>query len=644
MAYSTDRLILFDKDDNPLGDIGPDELFVGLPMFERINGEHTLTITTCRKIAVGTRVLTQDGTGKWHEWVVNKPDELHDKGEHAIGTYGCIWSLQYDLTGVHASEHAEPGMGSACSGSAALACALDGQGRWGVGTVDVPDVAAGLGCVMIADSGWERIDKVATAWKGEIDAEIEVDATGVTSRSVSLRTHIGPTAITRRFDWGEDLANIRRVAEPGPYYCRVVPYGRGQTEYAEDDETTFEWPIDITEETEHGEDYIQDDESALVFRVPDATAEDGWHYPTKIVHYDTDDPEILLAMAEEDKTNHTRPKVTYEGDVVQLEQAGMDPKGIVLGEEIQCADRGFNPDAALRVQARVVEWTVDLLAPRRNTHLVLGDYLQGVGSMLSRAISDALGPMRQSLGEIRAGGAIVYLETLVDQLNAEINAMGGYFYAVPGIGARTYDRQVSDPAVGAEATKVVEMRGGAIRFADSRTPSGDWDWETLIVSGHIAAGLVTTVQITAGTIQSADHSFFIDLDNNVVSIGASASIGDTTVGEIVQDVEDAKQMAEDVPIIGLTSTNGMVFKRNLGISTTIRVTIFTPGGNITDATTLHERFGAGAYLEWGWRDVKTGAEHVILVTDPRIGENGFTLTVSPRDIDTQAAITCSRNY
>ena len=52
----------------------------------------------------------------------------------------------------------------------------------------------------------------------------------------------------------------------------------------------------------------------------------------------------------------------------------------------------------------------------------------------------------------------------------------------------------------------------------------------------------------------------------------------------------------------------------------------------------------GAYLEWGWRDVVTDADHVLISTDPRIGNGGFTLTVDPDDIDTQAVITCSLNY
>lgn len=133
--------------------------------------------------------------------------------------------------------------------------------------------------------------------------------------------------------------------------------------------------------------------------------------------------------------------------------------------------------------------------------------------------------------------------------------------------------------------------------------------------------------------------------------GSKVTIGGRPLSSLLADVAQASsdaalavQAAADVPIVTLSSTNGTVFKRNLGVSTTIVATIFTPGGRIDDVNELHRRFGAGAYLEWGWRDVVTDADHVLTVSDPRISHGGFRLTVTPEDIDTQAVITCSLNY
>jgi hypothetical protein len=126
--------------------------------------------------------------------------------------------------------------------------------------------------------------------------------------------------------------------------------------------------------------------------------------------------------------------------------------------------------------------------------------------------------------------------------------------------------------------------------------------------------------------------------------GSYVEFGSTSLSDLLADVQSAVQTANDVPIVTLSSTNGTVFKRSVGVSTTLVATVFTPGGRIDNATELHRRFGNGAYLEWGWRDVVTDASHVLLSSDTRIGNGGFTLTVGPDDIDSQAVITCSLNY
>ena len=545
MAYATDRVILFDRDASFACELSPSDVF-GRVRVEEINGEHELTLITTRVLTEGTRVLTQDGTGKWREHVIYKPDRAHQKGENAIGTYTCIWSLQYDLMSVYADEHAEPGMGSQCTGMVALQAALDGQTRWSAGLSDVSAVAAGQGCVMIGVSAWDRLKLVVQRWHGEVDARIVVDGTSVTARYVDLRAHLGSETATRRFDWGEDLKDISRSPDLGPYYCRIIPLGRGQREYAEDDKTEFDWPVDISEET-GGVTYIQDDESAALFRVknPDGT----YHYPAKVVHYDEDDPELLYNAGLADLHNHTRPKVQYSANVVQLARAGMDIGGVELGDNTQCIDRGFDPDTPLAIEGRILRMEVDELAPSTDTQLTIGD----LGLSWSRTITDLVGESTRSVTQrvenIERGGTITYFENLVEQLNEAINAMGGWTYSIPGEGIISYDREVADPLVGTEATSVTQIKGGAIRIADSKKPSfagiNDWNWRTLIVSGHIAAELVTAVQITAGFIGNANGNFYVDLDSGIVKIGDNSQLGSTTVGALIGDVEDLQDDVDD---------------------------------------------------------------------------------------------------
>lgn len=130
--------------------------------------------------------------------------------------------------------------------------------------------------------------------------------------------------------------------------------------------------------------------------------------------------------------------------------------------------------------------------------------------------------------------------------------------------------------------------------------------------------------------------------------GSKVTIGGSSLSQVLADVAQASasaQQALDMCTIALTSTAGTVFKQDRGVSTTIMATVFTGDGlRITDAQALRGRFGAGAYLQWRWRDSGTDGFVTLLSADPRITAGGFALTVTPDDISTQAVIDCELVY
>jgi hypothetical protein len=244
------------------------------------------------------------------------------------------------------------------------------------------------------------------------------------------------------------------------------------------------------------------------------------------------DQEELLNKAMEDVENHTRPKVTYEADVIQFAAAGMDAHGVALGDEVQIVDRKFG-DAPLRLQARIVEMTVNELDDT-DIRLVIGEKNASMESMF-KSMRMAIDSAENRAREIQAGGTIVYLQKLLDEINAEINGTGGYTYLVPGIGAVTYDTAVSDPLVGEEASKVVEVRGGSIRIANSRTATGEWDFRSLFDAGHVASEMVVAANMVAGWIQSANGNIRIDLDNGSIDVGHGAMMGGDDLADLIND-------------------------------------------------------------------------------------------------------------
>ena len=258
---------------------------------------------------------------------------------------------------------------------------------------------------------------------------------------------------------------------------------------------------------------MQDDEAAEAFKVPDGKG--GWLYPTKAVSYSEDDPELLLNAARDDLHNHTRPSVTYEANVFQFAEAGMDVKGVALGDDVHIVDKGFNPDAALRIQGRIVKIEVDELSPETTTVLTIGSVRNGITS-IAGTLSNLVDQQR-AIGEKVAGlDTATYIRGLLDRINAEISATGGYAYLVPGEGIITYDVEVADPLVGTEATQVVQIKGGSIRIANSKEADfagiNDWEWKTVFTSGHILSELVTAAQLTSGYIGSPTSGNYWNLD------------------------------------------------------------------------------------------------------------------------------------
>ena len=570
------RVIVFSPQDEFVCELAPADVFERVRT-EEVNGEHSMTVTTTRVLTKAQRVLTCDANGKWREWVVSGTDSEHASGARPLGTYYCVWALQYDLALTKISR--EPGVQVPVTAAVALDAALDGTARWVRGTVTQTTTG---GASMYRMDGWSALGVLVDTWGGEVDATIEVGESGVISRKVDLYAHQGSAEPTRRFDWGNDVLSIKRTVADEPTACRVIPYGKGeQTEGG-----GYGRKIDITSVND-GVEWLQDDESAALYRLPDGAG--GWEYPARIIENgDIDDPQALKDWALGVMHTHTRPQVTYQASVLQLATAGFDFRGVALGDEVQVVDRGFD-DAGLELQGRVLKVATNELD---EADVVLTIDTLG-GSIASRfakfeKVQDAVVAMN--------GGTLStaeYLTRLIDRINGEVNAAGGFTYIVPGHGLLTYDTAVSDPTIGAEASQVVEIKGGSVRIANSRNGQGEWEWRTVFVSGRVAADMVTAANITAGYIGSASGGNFWDLDNGVFRLANTAMVGTKTAAEIAAgidatitgvDVEFAESQSATVAPTGGWSTTSPTWRDGWYIWQ--RTVTTTPSGTSYSAPTM----------------------------------------------------------
>ena len=512
----TSRTVVYSPADEFLFEISVNDL-MACEEYEEVNGQHYLEIMTSVPLRKEQRILTFDDMGTVREYVVLVEDVGHANGERPYGTYKCPWSLQHDAALWTVSRMV--GTQNPVAAAQALDAALSGTTRWVRGTVTQTTSA---GASMYQMSGWEAMSVLVNVWGGELGVEIEVGPDKVVSRRVCLYSKIGEQTAKRRFDYAKDMSGVRRNVGDSVVACRIIPRGKGE-------QVGNGYGRKITiEDVNDGVEWLQNDESAELFRLPDGNG--GYEYPTVYAdNPDIEDKQELKDWGLSVLNQYTTPQVTYSIDVVQTGIAGKDMHGISLGDAIQCVDAEFG-DTPLRIEARVLSVKRDRLNPSQ-IELTIGNAVarSSIGSSMSKMIGEV-----RTLNN-RSVSTAEFLNALIENINAQINATGGYWYAVRGQGTRTYDTAVSDPLVGEEASKVVEVRGGSIRIADSRTAQGEWDWRSVFQAGRVATDMVVGGHMVTGWLQSPNGNVRIDLDNGIMELGHGATMGGDDLADLIND-------------------------------------------------------------------------------------------------------------
>lgn len=583
------RIIVLNRLDEQLFELSEADVFE-LKRRESINGEHSLSITTTRVLGKGNRVVYADGRGKVREYVITGVDALHSSGKRAVGTYYCTWSMQQDLMGVRVSK--QPGLQTPVPAANALRDVLSTTGRWNVGTVT--NTSTG-GASMYDTDAWSAMKTLVNVWGGEVDTTVTIGSDGILTRLVDLYSRQGEQTAKRRFDFGDDLTSVRRIMDDAPLYCRITPRGKGeQTEGG-----GYGRKITIAQVND-GDDWLEYEPMVDIAKLPDGNG--GWEYPTlEIENSNCATPSELMTWAQSVLVSKLQPKITYEVNVVQAAIEGVDVHGVSLGDAVQVVDAKFDN---LRIEGRIVELTVDELN-ERNVKVVIGSISETLSSKFSN-ISETIDAVDSRVTDLQNSlSTAEYIDGLIGRLNAEINATGGYTYIVPGHGILTYDVEVSDPLNPTNASRVVEVKGGTIRIANSKTAQGEWEWRTVFVSGHISADLVTAARITTGYIGNAGGTFW-DLDNDILQIANTSKVGtrtvadllatvDSTITDVDTDVEYAKSTSNtDAPTSGW-STTAPAWEQGYYIWQRTKNTVTTAQGDTTtysDPTCISGRDGS----------------------------------------------------
>lgn len=136
---------------------------------------------------------------------------------------------------------------------------------------------------------------------------------------------------------------------------------------------------------------------------------------------------------------------------------------------------------------------------------------------------------------------------------------------------------------------------------------------------------------------NGDYKLEISASNISIRSGDTTKSIESAIEDIETKVDNLKD--EITTLLRIESSRGTVFKNDT-VATVLSVVIYHGTQRITDSTSMKSVFGNGAYLQWKWQRLDDASFGVISSSDSRFGDEGFTFTLSPEDVDTKVTFMC----
>ena len=176
-----------------------------------------------------------------------------------------------------------------------------------------------------------------------------------------------------------------------------------------------------------------------------------------------------------------------------------------------------------------------------------------------------------------------------------------------------------------------------------------------IVDGGLYSGTKESMNnISRGTYLGSDGQINVgDSDNFIMfyvdnkgeshlAISADKfTLGKQNIENIISDIkQDVDNVRDEITtLLRIELSRGTVFKNN-AVSTVLSVVIYHGKDRITDIDRLHEVYGNSAYIQWKWQRLDEDSYGIISSADSRMGNDGFSFTLSPDDVDVKVTFMC----
>lgn len=450
-----------------------------------INSDSTLQFKTNTNINFEKdfRILFQDSLGEWHEYIIQSFKDIHDSNNNILREVYCENSFYETLT-----DYLDDIRPSNCTATAALEQALI-PSRWEVGVVeDLGLNSTNFYRCSVKDAVQ---NKVVSVWGGEFSTSINVIGNKIVSRKINIYKKLGNDN-GKRFEYKKDIQEVQRLIKEDDIVTALYGYGKG-----EEIEETGGYGRRINfSDINGGKAYVENNDARLVYG---RNSKNGKvHKFSKIEFDDITDKYELLELTKSQLDIISKPRITYSAKVIDLSKLGYKFENVRLGDTVTVID----DDLGIKIKARVIK-LIKHLGENLLNEITLGNFIETTSDLFLEAY-EKLNEFRDKEAIWDKAGKITqngidgdYLKNVIDKLNMEINASGGYVYiSDDGDGLITYNKPKDK-----NPDKAIQIVGGSFRIANKKKSNGDWDWRTFGTGDGFVADEIITGILKGGKVK-----------------------------------------------------------------------------------------------------------------------------------------------
>lgn len=513
--------------------------FTAIKRTRELNGEDSLDFETTEKIEEGKRIVFKDEQGIWNEYIIQEVEILHD-GEDITYLAYCESSIN-ELFG-HFILDMKPRNAKA---SAILTNILKGT-RFKVGLVEDTDVKSfNIYHTNVKAAIWKLLDIYGL----DISVEIKVsigDKSRITDRIINLSKHLGDFE-GKRYTYKKDLRSIKKTIDYTNIATLLYGYGKGEEVVGDDGKPTGGYSRKINfAEYNKGKQYITNEKSRKLYGV----GKNRLHIEGVYENSECEDKKELLELTRKELKKRSKPKISYELSVEDLSKyEGYKFESVDLGDDVLVID----DEIKTVVYTRIVK-IVDSPFSNNDTEITLGNYVKDISEEFIEyeKLRNTIENRNQELGEeikkLAQATDKGFLKSVVDRLNGELNATGGYVYFKQGEGIL-----ILNAPIDGNPSQAINLKGGMISIANKKKANGQWDWTTFGTGNGFTASVIVAGILRGGKVRwnLEDGTFIIGNDPTDYSMywdGSTLHLRNVDIdlenNKTIQDLKDKQGLTD----------------------------------------------------------------------------------------------------